>query len=106
MLLSIMFLVWLHFLGDFPLQGEFLANFKGKFDYLLFAHSVIWTGTISLGLVYLGLFDYWKVVMLLLGHFFIDRWKARKDNKTFALTKDLWLDQSLHMVQLALCLIK
>lgn len=98
------FLVFLHMLGDYPLQGEFLANFKGKHDYLLFCHCVIWTGCITAGLIYLGAFAWWKVIMLLVGHFFIDRWKARKKNKEKALTEDLWIDQFLHLLQLFICL--
>jgi len=105
MLTALFFLIALHFIADFPLQGEFLANMKGKFDYLLFAHAFMWSGVISAGLIYFGLFAWWKVAMLLIGHFFIDRWKARKDDKTFALTRDLWIDQSLHMGQLLICLI-
>ena len=102
---SLLVLVWLHFVADYPLQGEFLANFKGKYDYLLFCHCIMWAGTISAGLVYLGIFCYWKFAMLLIGHFVIDRWKARKENKTHALTRDLWIDQLLHMAQIGLCLI-
>ena len=103
LILSVLFT--LHLLADFPLQGEFLASVKGKYDYLLFCHAAIWTGAVSAGLIALGLFTWWKVVMLLVGHFLIDRWKARKEDKTYALTRDLWIDQSLHFVQLLLCLI-
>jgi len=106
MLTTLFFLIVLHFIADFPLQGEFLANMKGKFDYLLFAHAFMWSGVISAGLIYFGLFAWWKVAVLLVGHFFIDRWKARKEDKTFALTRDLWIDQSLHLGQLLICLIK
>jgi len=102
---SFLTLFWLHFIGDYPLQSDFLANMKGKNDYLLLCHCIIWTGTISAGLVYLGLFAYWKVTMLLVGHFIIDRWKARKKDKKYALTFDLWLDQLLHIVQIGFCLL-
>ena len=95
-------LIFAHFVSDFPLQGEFLANFKGKFDYLLFAHSVIWAGCITATLVLLGIFAWWKVAVLLVGHFCIDRWKARKVNSPSALTGDLWMDQGLHLAQLIL----
>jgi len=104
-LFAFLVLFWLHFVADYPLQGEFLAKFKGSYDYLLFCHAVIWAGTISAGLVYLGLFAYWKVAMLLIGHFIIDMWKAQKPDKVNALTKDLWIDQALHMVQIITCLI-
>ena len=105
MVFQFVILFWLHFIADFPLQGEFLANFKGKYDYLLFAHSVIWTGTITAGLFLTGNYDLWKVAMLFVGHFIIDRWKARKEDKSKALTDDLWKDQLLHFGQLLLCLL-
>lgn len=105
MIFQFLVLFWLHFVADYPLQGEFLATFKGKCDYLLFCHVVIWTGAITAGLFFTGNYALWKVAMLLVGHFIIDRWKARKKDKTNALTEDLWKDQLLHMGQLLLCLI-
>jgi len=95
-------LIVAHYMGDFPLQGEFLANLKGSNDYLLFVHSVIWTGCICSVLVYFGIFAWWKVALLLGGHFIIDRFKARKEDKTDALTCDLWIDQMLHFGQIIL----
>lgn len=93
-----------HYVADFPLQGDFLGTMKGKYDYLLFAHVVIWSGVISLALVYLGIYTIYKLLFLFIGHFVIDRWKARKENKENALTWDLWIDQSLHVVQLIIVL--
>jgi hypothetical protein len=95
----------LHFIADFPLQGEFLANMKGKYDYLLFAHSIIWAGVIMFGLMYFGKLHEWHFFFLWFGHYWIDRWKARKADKTFALTKDLWIDQGLHFIQLAIVIL-
>lgn len=103
-----MILFWmivLHYIADFPLQGQFLAEMKGKYDYLLFCHAMIWGGVISAGLLQLGFFAPWKAVMLVVGHFIIDRWKARKADKTYALTKDLWVDQFLHTVQIFIALL-
>ena len=105
MLIKILFLVYLHFIADFVFQNDFQANFKGTNDYILFVHSFIWAGTISLGLSFLGVFALWKFLMLLVGHFIIDRWKARKKDKTYSLTKDLWIDQGLHVAQIGICLI-
>lgn len=91
-----------HYIGDYPLQGDFLANFKGKLDYILFCHAIIWTGCVCAALGYFGAFAWWKAAFLLVGHFAIDRWKARKEDKTNALTFDLWKDQALHFAQLIL----
>ena len=96
MIQTLFFLIFLHYLGDFPLQGQFLAENKGKNDYLLFAHAFIWAGTISTGLLYFGLFATWKVLFLLIGHFIIDRWKARLPVSG---QKELLIDQTLHFVQ-------
>lgn len=90
-----------HYIADFPLQGEFMAQMKGKLDYILFSHTMIWTGCICAVLAHSGVFAWWKAAFLLAGHFAIDRWKARKEDKTHALTRDLWIDQSLHFAQLA-----
>jgi hypothetical protein len=94
-----------HYIGDYPLQSEFMAQFKGTLDYILFCHALIWTGCVCAVLGYFGSFAWWKVVFLLVGHFFIDRWKARKEDKTYALTRDLWKDQVLHFAQLVLVTI-
>jgi hypothetical protein len=102
--MDLLILIWLHMIGDYPLQGEFLAQMKGKNDYLLLCHSVIWTGCIVAGLMYLGVFTPWKAAFLLIGHFLIDRWKARMQDKTHALTVDLWTDQAAHLIQLIVCL--
>ncbi|MBL7050515.1 MAG: DUF3307 domain-containing protein [Nitrospira sp.] len=89
-----------HYIGDFSLQGNYLAKFKGKSDYVLFGHALIWAGCISAVLSYFGVFAWWKVAFLVSGHFIIDRWKARKKDKSRAYTYDLWIDQSLHFLQL------
>lgn len=88
-----------HYVADYPLQGDFLANFKGKLDYILFCHTLIWTGCVCAALDYFGAFAWWKVAFLFMGHFAIDRWKARKEDKVGALTFDLWKDQALHALQ-------
>jgi hypothetical protein len=89
-----------HYIGDFPLQGDFLAKTKGKSDYSLFIHALIWAGCVSAVLAYFGVFAWWKVAFLLSGHFMIDRWKARKKDKSQAFTVDLWIDQFFHFIQL------
>ena len=91
------FLIFLHYLGDFPFQGQFLAENKGKDDYLLFAHAFIWAGTVSVGLLYFGSFELWKALFLLGGHFLIDRWKARKE---VSCKRELIIDQFLHFIQI------
>lgn len=99
-ILKLLFLYFLNLVGDYPLQGEFLANMKGKYNYLLFVHCAIWTGTVCVGLYLIGSLSAWKIIFLLAGHIAIDFWKARKKDKTNALTRDLWIDQFLHFLQI------
>ena len=96
-----------NFILDYPLQGTFLAEFKSKNNYILFVHCAIWALGLSVVLMPLGLFAWWKVIMLLVGHIAIDYWKCRGLYKKWNI-KDwtsLYIDQSLHVVQVLLCLI-
>ncbi len=100
------FLVALHFIGDFPLQGVYLAENKGKNDYILFAHSFIWAGVISAGLLYFGIFSMWKTVFLVFFHFCIDRVKARGVSELYLTAQQaLLFDQFLHFIQIIVVII-
>lgn len=97
----------LNYIGDYPFQPDFLAQGKQKSNYLLFVHSFIWAGTVSLGLIYFDLFSLTKFAMLLIGHCVIDYWKCRGLYKKQSITemRSFYIDQSLHILQLAVCLI-
>lgn len=102
-IITILFLQLINFIGDYPLQGDFLGVYKSKYEYLLFVHCFIWTGVLSCSLVYLGIFAWWKLIFLFIGHYIIDRWKCRHKNKEEeGLTKLLWIDQGLHFIQIIL----
>ena len=104
---SLLILYVANLILDYPLQGRFLAEYKTKNNYLLFVHCIIWAGGLSIVLMYLGLFAWWKVAMLLLGHIVIDYWKCREVYKKWNI-KDwtaLYIDQFGHFVQVLLCLI-
>lgn len=103
-LILLLILIWVHLIADFVLQDDFQATMKGKNRFIMFVHAAIWAGAICIVLYFVGLFAWWKLVMLLVGHFIIDTWKVTKADKTYALTRDLWIDQGLHFVQLLLCL--
>ncbi len=104
-ILIILFTV--NFILDYPLQNDFLATNKSKYNYILFVHSMIWAGGLSIALMYLGLFEIWKFVMLLVGHILIDAWKCRGHYKKWNISdlNSLYIDQGLHVVQLVLCLL-
>ena len=100
-MIKLFMLFWLHYVGDFPLQGSFLGVEKSNYDYLLFVHCLIWTGTVCIGLEYFNMFEWWKLYFLFAGHFVVDRWKCRHpDRNERGLTKLLWVDQALHALQI------
>ena len=75
---KILLIFGLHYIADFPLQGEFLAKMKGKRIYLLFSHSMIYATVLSMGLMFFNVFAVWKFFILLTSHMLIDGWKASK----------------------------
>lgn len=101
-MLNLLLIYFANLLGDYPLQGNFLATEKGKSNYILFVHSMIWTMCIVVVLLYLGLFAWWKLIMLLSGHCLMDWIKCHVliSKTKFA----LYTDQLFHIVQCAICL--
>ena len=95
----------LHCIADYPLQGDFLSQMKGKNDFLLFCHSAIWSGIIWAGFVAIGKTSSIIFPFLLVGHFCIDRWKSHKADKSKSLTYYLYIDQLLHFFQIVICFI-
>lgn len=121
-MIKFLILYFCNLILDYPLQDDFLKKWKSKNNYLLFVHCAIWALGISIILLPLDLFAWWKVVMLLVGHFIIDYWKCRRlyinkdvyfsqsiPRETGEPTKEdfraLYIDQGLHVIQIALCLI-
>ena len=128
MFIKFLILYFINLVLDYPLQGTFLAKYKQKNNYVLFVHSAIWGLGIGLSLLLIDLFAWWKVIMLVLGHYLIDYWKCRGIYKKWPLKKvpgqnyddvyvgyekvpmisdwmSLYIDQLLHVGQIALCLI-
>lgn len=93
-------LLWIilaHYIADYPLQGSFLAQTKGKYFYSLLAHSIIYGLTIALAFKLLGVFSILKAFILVISHILIDYKKATAKNKYKALTTYLYIDQALHL---------
>lgn len=86
-----------HYIADYPLQGDFLAQTKGKYFYSLLAHSVIYGLSIALCFKLLGVFAVWKAIVLVISHIIIDYKKANAKNKEKSLTTYLYIDQVLHL---------
>ncbi|MEG6615371.1 DUF3307 domain-containing protein [Peptococcaceae bacterium 1198_IL3148] len=94
---NVLWVLLAHYVADYPLQGDFLAQTKGKYWYSLLAHSMIYALCVSLCFELLGVFATWKFYVLFVSHVFIDYRKATAKNKEKALTTYLYIDQSLHI---------
>lgn len=94
----ILWIILGHYIADYPLQGDFLAQTKGKYFYSLLAHSIIYGLSIALVFKLLGLFAIWKAFVLVVIHIIIDYKKATAKNKDKALASYLYIDQGLHLI--------
>lgn len=130
-LFNFLVLYFFNLVLDYPLQGTFLAEWKQKNNYVLFVHCAIWGLGLSLVLVHIQLFEWWKVLMLVFGHYLIDYWKCRKLYNVWPLSKSTttiieydgsakkittkrrpvigdmcayYIDQFLHTIQILVCL--
>ena len=94
----------LHAIAEYPLQGDFLATFKGKNWVAMAAHCLIWSGLIYFGLQYFELAQLWNIPFLFFGHMAIDKWKCSRSGNGKELGSDLIIDQLLHFIQIGACL--
>ena len=101
MLLKILFA---HSLGDYFLQTDYLAINKGKDNYILCIHAILYTFSVSL--IFgneISQLWYW---LILLTHILVDYIKARGITPNIMGDKNaLILDQSIHYLILILALI-
>jgi len=95
---NFLWLVMAHFIGDWALQGDWIAQNKGKYPIVMFAHSMIWASCICIALGYIGKLGPIDLFFLVLFHYLIDIWKCRT-SKTFD-SWHLYVDQFLHICQL------
>lgn len=123
MLFKFLILYFANLVLDYPLQGTFLAKHKQENNYVLFVHSAIWGLGISIVLALIGIFAWWKVLMLVVGHYIIDYWKCRGIYKKWPkklivgnvmgsaripIISDngaYYIDQFLHVIQVLICLL-
>ena len=101
MLLKILFA---HSLGDYFLQGEYLAMNKGKDNYLLCIHAILYTFGVSL--IFgneISQLWYWLILLI---HIQVDYIKARGITPRIIGDKNaLILDQIIHFLTLILALV-
>ena len=93
---QLLFLIALHFIGDFPFQSEFLALGKGKSWELNFYHVAIYTSVF----IVFGKISFAAACILFISHFFIDPLKAR-----WAIVRHIWQDQILHIAVLIIIVL-
>ena len=91
---TIILLIICHMLGDYFLQGDFIASTKGKNWYHLIVHCMLY---IVPFILIFGL-D-WRVYVLLVSHIIIDPLKARYNKITYI------QDQIMHYLILIIYLI-
>ena len=101
MLLKILFA---HALGDYFLQGDYLAMNKGKDNYLLCIHAILYTFAVSL--IFgneISQLWYWLILLI---HISVDYIKARGITPKIMGDKNaLILDQVIHFLTLILALV-
>lgn len=104
--MQLLILMFAHLLADYPLQGDFLANMKGKNPIVLVSHAGIWTGCIAVAGYLMG-FDvgYLDITLLFVVHAIADYLKAANKlwyKKMDALKGGLLTDQLIHVGQMIL----
>lgn len=97
-------IIMAHMVGDYLFQSDYLAANKGKDNYILLAHSVIYTFGVML-VAYLFNIETKALNLFLIGaiHIPVDYLKARGITvKWFGSSKALLLDQLVHYITLLL----
>jgi len=105
MILELIFwLVFAHMIGDMSLQTSFIAQNKGKYFYLMFAHVMIYMGVIGIAFNLLGIFNWYAMLWIAVGHLAMDMWKSRqpRDDAHFY---QIYIDQGWHYFQLLVVII-
>lgn len=102
MTFALFFMILAHLIYDFHCQGEFIAKYKAQNDFVLFIHSLTYAMILSVVLLFSHIFAFWAFLLLLVSHFFIDRWKARKKDICW---NDVYIDQALHLAIILIVLI-
>lgn len=102
-------LLFAHLIADYPLQSDFIAQFKGKNNIILAVHAGIWTGVILVAVHLLGyevtLFD---IASLFVVHAIADYCKARGVGfyrRLDALGSGLLIDQGIHVLQIVILIL-
>lgn len=99
--MELIYLFLAHHIGDVWAQPSWLIENKKKHLFAIFEHVMVYTAVITITLHLLGVFAFWKLFFILVGHFLIDATKYQWLPKR--LREQYWLiypDQILHYTQL------
>lgn len=106
-MINLLWVIFAHFLADWSLQDDFVANNKGRYWIIMLAHCMVWTGVISIVLASLDILTLWKLPFLFFGHWFMDKMKVDNIKVVCSASKEvekhnlnwLYVDQAWHIVQ-------
>lgn len=101
MLINLWWLLVAHFIGDWAFQNRWMAENKNKWNEIMFAHCMIYTGCISIALQYFNAFEWWKIAFIMVSHFITDEVSSHWHNraaKDHIKQKILWLDHLSHFI--------
>lgn len=97
-----------HFVGDFILQTRWMAEKKAKEILPLITHSAVYTMAVALFALLAGGLSCWGICLIFICHVildqraFIDYWAAKVNGNTNIDWLKITLDQSWHVLILAL----
>lgn len=97
-----------HFVGDFILQTRWMAEKKAKELIPLIVHSVVYTITLALFALLTNGLSWWGIGLIFFCHLildqraFIDFWAAKINGNTNIDWLKITLDQSWHILIIAL----
>lgn len=102
MIKNILFILTAHFTGDYLFQSDYLAQNKGKSNYILLAHSVLYVFGVMLVAYIMNItLNPSYLLLLIANHFFVDYIKAVGFTPRYLGDKGaLILDQAIHYLVL------
>lgn len=104
--MSLLILLVLHHVGDVAMQPSWLIANKRKHGFAIYEHVMVYSGVVSAGLYWLGLFQPWMFAYVFVGHFLVDYVKYLVVPKRYGEHYwHLYVDQGLHYVHLAVLLL-
>lgn len=92
--MNLIWCLFAHHLADVALQPSWLIKNKHSHLWAIYEHSMVWGGVLSAVLCVLGMFEPWKAIFLVAGHFIIDAIRYRSKRYDW-----VYLDQAAHYLQ-------